>query len=347
MRNSTIDIAKGIGILTVVLSHNWILYDHRGELSRVIFSFHMPLFFFISGIFFKPNQPFKELIVSKANALLKPFFVVLFSVTIANYVFNPSTNLTKEILGIFYASGSTITWTPLWFLSHLFSIFIFVWLINTYLLSKLKNNILKAVVLLFMLTLGVHYIDFFWSMPIKKFLFNDSINSTSAESIGLPFNLDIILVTSTFFIAGHLLAKKIFEFKFNLLLTILALIIFTTLHFLFNETLELNAREYGNFLICTLQIITGIYLVFTLSSLCTQSAWLTKCLSYLGVGSLFILIFHFYPQHWLTGTLHYYFPKFQLLAAAFSMITSILLSLFIWELTQRCHWLQKLLLANK
>jgi polysaccharide biosynthesis protein PslL len=347
MRNSTIDIAKGIGILTVVLCHNWILYDHRGELSRVVFSFHMPLFFFISGIFFKPNQPFKQLLVSKVNTLLKPFFVVLFLVTIANYIFNPSTNLTKEILGIFYASGSTITWTPLWFLSHLFSIFIFAWLINTYLLSKLKNNILKAVILLLMLLFGVHYIDFFWNMPIKAFLFNDLINSTSAESIGLPFNLDIILVTSTFFIAGHLLAKKIFEFKFNLLLTILALIVFTALHYLFNQTLELNAREYGNFLICTLQIITGIYLVFALSSLCTHSARLTKCLSYLGIGSLFILIFHFYPQHWLTGTLHYYFPNYQLLTAAFSMIASILLSMFIWELTQRCNWLQKLLLARK
>lgn len=347
MRNSTIDIAKGIGILTVVLCHNWILYDHRGELSRVVFSFHMPLFFFISGLFFKANQPFKELIISKANALLKPFFVVLFLVTIANYIFEPSTNLTKEILGIFYASGCTITWTPLWFLSHLFSIFIFAWLINKYLLGNLKNNILKAVILLLMLFFGVHYIDFFWNMPIKAFLFKDLINSTCRETIGLPFNLDIILVTSTFFIAGHLLAKKIFEFKFNFLLTILALILFITLHYLFNQTVELNAREYGNFLICALQIITGIYLVFALSSLCARFAWLNRCLSYLGVGSMFILIFHFHFQHWLTGSLHYHFPNYKLLIAAFSMVASIFFSMFIWELTQRCNWLQKLLLAKK
>lgn len=347
MRNSTIDIAKGIGILTVVLCHNWILYHDRGELSRVVFSFHMPLFFFISGIFFKPNQPFKELIANKANALLKPFFVVLFSVTIINSIITSSDNLTKEILGIFYASGGTITWTPLWFLSHLFCVFIFAWLINTYLLSNIKNDMLKAIILLLMLFFGVHYIGFFWNMPIKTVVFNDLIDSTKTGLIGLPFNLDIILVTSTFFIAGHLLAKKIFEFKFNVLLTALALLVFTTLHYLYNQTVELNAREYGNFLICTLQIITGIYLVFALSSLCARYSWLNKCLSYLGVGSLFILIFHFYFQHWLTGSLQYHFPNYKLLSAAFSMPVSILFSLFIWELTQRSNLLQKLLLANK
>jgi len=30
MRNTTIDIAKAIGILTVVLCHNWIFYHDRG-----------------------------------------------------------------------------------------------------------------------------------------------------------------------------------------------------------------------------------------------------------------------------------------------------------------------------
>ncbi len=43
-----IDVAKGFGILLVVFGH---LYPTGGRVSSVIFSFHMPLFFFLSGIF--------------------------------------------------------------------------------------------------------------------------------------------------------------------------------------------------------------------------------------------------------------------------------------------------------
>lgn len=57
MRRSTfIDIAKGIGIILVVLGH----LDTNGQISReVIYSFHMPLFFLLSGIFANTKMDFK------------------------------------------------------------------------------------------------------------------------------------------------------------------------------------------------------------------------------------------------------------------------------------------------
>jgi len=45
------DIAKGIAILAVIIGHLGGLPDILG---RFIFSFHMPLFFLISGYFMKP-----------------------------------------------------------------------------------------------------------------------------------------------------------------------------------------------------------------------------------------------------------------------------------------------------
>lgn len=49
-RNNTIDIARGIAIILVVIGHSGICeYPWN-----IIFFFHMPLFFFISGCFFKP-----------------------------------------------------------------------------------------------------------------------------------------------------------------------------------------------------------------------------------------------------------------------------------------------------
>lgn len=42
-----IDIAKGLGILLVIAGHLF-LYDSK--ISAIIFSFHMPLFFFFAGM---------------------------------------------------------------------------------------------------------------------------------------------------------------------------------------------------------------------------------------------------------------------------------------------------------
>lgn len=49
-RNALIDIAKGIGIILVVLGH----LDTNGQISReFIYSFHMPLFFSFRGYLLK------------------------------------------------------------------------------------------------------------------------------------------------------------------------------------------------------------------------------------------------------------------------------------------------------
>jgi fucose 4-O-acetylase-like acetyltransferase len=53
------DIAKGIGILLVVFGHNSIVVDEKRELFNVMYSFHMPLFFFLSGLFFNAEFGFK------------------------------------------------------------------------------------------------------------------------------------------------------------------------------------------------------------------------------------------------------------------------------------------------
>ena len=52
-RLESIDVARGFGIFFVLLGHNlWA----RSRGSAVIFNFHMPLFFFLSGLFFSPEK---------------------------------------------------------------------------------------------------------------------------------------------------------------------------------------------------------------------------------------------------------------------------------------------------
>lgn len=331
---------KGLGILSVVLCHNWILFHNRGELSNVVFSVHMPLFVFLSGLFFRPKQSFGDLITNKSVSLLKPFFVVLLLNFSYNALTNPQYPYRLELLNIAYASGGTVSWTPLWFLSHIFLVFLVAWCLNTYLLQRFSKLMYKWILLMLIFWLGVNWIEMYADNQLTDTLF------TSHTSLvrGLPFNLDIILVTVPIFLAGHLLSDACLNFKPNWMLGGFMLIIFVGLHYYFNETIELNGRHYGNFIICTAQIISGIYLVFTFGFLLQFVSVINKVLQYLGGATLYLLIFHFVPQHIVTGSLQYHFPQYLLASALVGMLVSILFSIVLWEITLKVPFISKLML---
>lgn len=69
-----IDIAKGMGIILMIMGH--IGY---GELfHRFIHAFHMPLFYFCAGLFFKEANAFdmRNYINKKAKRLLVPYILL-------------------------------------------------------------------------------------------------------------------------------------------------------------------------------------------------------------------------------------------------------------------------------
>lgn len=64
-----IDLAKGFGIIFIIAYHIRIL---PWDMPRVTAAW-VPLFFFMSGLFFKRTATFKETLVSKTNSILVPF----------------------------------------------------------------------------------------------------------------------------------------------------------------------------------------------------------------------------------------------------------------------------------
>ena len=349
MRNATIDIAKGIGILSVVLCHNWIAYNNH-ELFRVIYSFHMPLFFFISGIFFNPNGTFKFFVSNKFESLLKPYFVVLISLFVYNCV---STLVTKSsfdavryFFKLLYGSSSTLNWAPLWFLPHLFLVFIAAWFIHHTIFRHLQHQYYKGIFLSVMLVVGIFTIQTFWLTPADPFGLNLILYKQN-QLHGLPFDVDIILVTLPFFLFGALSAKKMETFQFNRFYTALCLIIFIGLHYAYNYSIALHLRQYDDLVVSTLQIITGIYLIFSIASLCTKYEILSKVLSYIGQASLFILIFHYPIQRFITFNMQYQLPQFKPQVALAALIISILCSIILWQITQNYSWLKKIFLPKK
>ena len=68
-----IDLAKGICIIMVVLFHLAKYYDSTLLINRFFKLIRMPLYFFLSGFFFKTYEGFSDFLKRKSNKLLIPF----------------------------------------------------------------------------------------------------------------------------------------------------------------------------------------------------------------------------------------------------------------------------------
>ena len=65
-----VDIAKGISIICIILGH---LGIHN--ITRVVFTFHVPIFFLITGYFVSRKEGVRDFAMKKARTLLVPYFV--------------------------------------------------------------------------------------------------------------------------------------------------------------------------------------------------------------------------------------------------------------------------------
>ncbi|MEE3416266.1 MAG: acyltransferase family protein [Prevotella sp.] len=75
-----VDLAKGICILLVVLLH--VFGDMSGVVIKIMNLFRMPLYFVLSGLFFKTYNGLIPFLKKKTNKLLIPFFFIFVFVVI-------------------------------------------------------------------------------------------------------------------------------------------------------------------------------------------------------------------------------------------------------------------------
>ena len=83
-RISYLDFLKGFSVLWVVLMHVHYEYDPGCMPSWITLPYYMPIFCFVSGVFFR-EKPWHELIAAKARTLLVPFLTFyLFTLLLYN-----------------------------------------------------------------------------------------------------------------------------------------------------------------------------------------------------------------------------------------------------------------------
>ena len=150
-RFDSIDCAKGIGILLVVFAHVIATYNVGNKAEEFITSFHMPLFFVLSGMLFNGKKSFKEFFIGKINRLLVPFFfffnAISVSISLIRSLYKGSilTDLRPILLAFInenlYIAGA------LWFLLSLFFISILFWWITFLSSNKMWASILPSLAL--------------------------------------------------------------------------------------------------------------------------------------------------------------------------------------------------------
>ncbi|MBR4366353.1 MAG: acyltransferase family protein [Bacteroidaceae bacterium] len=136
-----IDLAKGFCIILVVFNHIHKGFDAPYMLADSFKMFRMPLYFFLSGLFFKRYEGFGGFMKRKTNKLLIPFafFFLLTSFLVPNIILYLTQSLFKLRLLWSFFYPEFFPNFPIWFLLCLFEMNIIFYLI--YLIAgKCKNH---------------------------------------------------------------------------------------------------------------------------------------------------------------------------------------------------------------
>ena len=269
-----IDIAKGITILLVILGH--CLND--GIIRQYIYSFHMPLFYILSGYFFK-KQKTKDLLKKGFKRLVLPY-IVTSMVILSAYIFksiikqeNVIDIAMQWIQAILYGSGEDRLFLgisiraigAIWFLISLF----WAQLLFNYFL-KINSRCMKIAFLIFFSLLGFILPNYIW----------------------LPFSIETAFVAILFLYVGYLMRnKKIFENKFDFKYKC---IIFITWLIGAKFCKTLVDSNYYNFYYFNILIgICGSYLLIELSKVINiYTNYVKRFLQWCGENSLYILCVH-------------------------------------------------------
>lgn len=260
-----IDVMKGLGMLTVVAGH-----IYGGEISRNIYIFHMPLFFFISGYLFKPTLEYKKYFTKKIVHLLIPYFSFLIPLYIFFMGF-PSLDI-KEIT-IYFARpiiGGRFLGGPFavfWFVTCLF--------LTQQIMNYLINKINSKKLLLLML-----------SMLILSYS-----NTYIFPKIWLPWNANVIFASAPIFYIGYIYKERTFKMN-NILLVILGVAVIL-LSFAYPQNVyDMKNAKYGIPIITLLSSLILILNIKFISVKISNYKFSYRVLSEIGKASMVIMYLH-------------------------------------------------------
>ncbi|WP_353884815.1 acyltransferase family protein [uncultured Prevotella sp.] len=243
-----VDYVKVFGIFCVLLGHNNLANEH---ITQYIFSFHIPLFFLLSGYLYKQTD-FKSAFLKTVKTLIIPYilinfvclaYVSLFSIRDGLFGWDfLISRLGAIALGLGYPAYNLYpVCYPLWFLIALF--------IDRFILSLCKTEV-------------HHIVTFFISITICicfRFCKIDTLIPIDSALLAYPFLILGLYIKNLF--------NTLFNVRYFIRFIISILLIFLTILInRINGPVDINNMIWGNdmllFYMCGLFFFVAIVMIF-------------------------------------------------------------------------------------
>ena len=273
-RTDWIDMAKGYGILGVIIGH-----IATPGITVWIYTFHIPMFFFLSGYLFKTNYSFDNFLKRRVKSLLIPYFCLSVPVLFHELVYSKGlsfgwNDVCSEGMKVVFQER----YTPLWFISSLLGANLLFYFMNRY----LKNNWAKWFVVFLLVTFVLVY----WNKGVGPFY----------------WNFDISLFVMPFMLIGLQLHDNKILMKVYSRRRVLAMILFLLSNIVLGAlNYHISGRKTDLFYndvdivpVSYLTALCGIMFIILLSRL-----WTIRWIQYLGRNSLLIFAWHLIAYNWI------------------------------------------------
>ncbi len=267
-----VDIAKGIGILLVLIGH----ISQNQYISSFIYCFHMPLFFIISGYLYSDKQHYVK---KKIKSILIPylFFAIisfLYWYLIERNLRGQEINPLNAFSNIWLARGGDANYifnVALWFLPCLLT----VELIFHFFIKKIKNIKILSIIMFLFSIIGYLYAQF--------------------DFIRLPFGIDIAFIAIGFYFLGYLWRQKGEDYfkkmKWNTIkcvITACICFLIVTILSQLTTSLNMNNLQYPFYPLMYISATIGTFMVYLIAILLKEN----RILQYLGTNTLIIMGIH-------------------------------------------------------
>lgn len=284
-----IDVARGIAMICVILVHaeEHFLKPKVLAVTKIpIYTFHMPIFFFISGYLFSMKDSFKEFFKNKCRRILIPYVCLGVVMCLFNAWWEGE-SLLDNLWGILVQNRK---WT-LWFLACLFCLNLLFYV----LVKFIKNERMRAITVVLVATAGIIY----YKLGGASLYWNIDACMTA-----LPFFYVGFLCKKTDFVNQKVLASR---FKWGIFAGLAAVdFISTKINYMVTEEyLEFFDRLYGIAPLTYIGSFAGVFALIIFADGCRR----IRTFRYIGENSMLFFAWH---QTILLPLIEFAFRKLKL-----------------------------------
>ncbi len=150
--------------------------------DKIVYAFHMPLFFIISGMLYKQPDSLKDYIKRRTKSLLLPYFVFGMFYLIIDVLREGTTVALKDIISLLlYPTYELPIESALWFLPALYISLIIYCVID----RIIRNGFIKCATIVLLTFLGCYWNKI--GIPISPWAFSSAISSLLFVHLGVKY----------------------------------------------------------------------------------------------------------------------------------------------------------------